>query len=306
MDNILTPFVDAILISKFPQRQMKFEQAKQTLVDGVANREIYNPEYVQAKDAIRRALDNAFHIMHEAILDAQHAKAFEYFAGTYDYWDFSMGFDSASVPKQYRILTKKFNGYAPGKQADPEQVGLNVIYRYMDVLSDALKMVNLFKEAKPFIVKGRKPAVLTDAQRVQQETDLKNTGICPVCMKRQKLTFESTMVAHGYTIPRGWGGRNGMCMGRGYKAWELAPDGAIAFKKVMEQFLADLNRMATSLKNSEPPILSETVKAWEGGGLRARQVNKTKTYEKGTREYEHLRIDRLYSTESSIDRKSVV
>ena len=300
MENLLTtPFVDAILDKegRLSSRQRRFEEAKKTLVDGIANQVIYNPEYVQAKDSIRWALDFAFRRMHDAIIEAQRAKAFEYFAGSYDYWDFSMSFDAASVPKQYRTLTKKFNKYTPGKDAGPEQEGLNAIYRYMDVLTDAMSMVNLLKEAKPFIVKGRNPPVLTDQQRQQQEADLKNTGICPVCMRRQKLNFEGQMVAHGYTIPRGWGGRNGMCMGHGYKAWELAPDGAIAYKASMEVFLADLKKLEDNLRNSRSPSLSEKVRVRKNFG---QYEDELRTYERGSAPYEKIRTSNLYSTESSI------
>jgi hypothetical protein len=305
MENLLpTPFVDAIIADKFPQRQVRFQEGKETLVEGISNREIYNPDYVQAKDNIRWALDYAFHTMHDAIVNAQHTKAFEYFAGSYDYWDFSMSFEAASVPKQYRTLTKKFDKYAPGKEAAPEQVGLNGIYRYMDVLTDAMKMVNLLKEAKPFIVKGRKPPVLTEAQRKQQEADLKNTGICPVCMRRQKLTFDSKLVAHGYTIPRGWGGRNGMCMGHGYPAWELSPEGAIAFKTAMEGYLADLQKLLVNLQDSKSPTLSEMVQVRKpktvGGFTSLQYQNERRTYDKGTPEYDRVRRIEIANAENSI------
>jgi hypothetical protein len=302
MDEILsTPFVDAA-IANDPRRQMKFEEGKQTLVDGIASHQIYNPEYVQAKDAIRRALDDTFRKAHDAIVTAQRLNNF---AGTYDYWDFGMSFDSASVPKQYRTLTKKFDKYTPGKVAEPHQVGLNVIYRYMDILSDAVKMVNLLKEAKPFIIKGRKPPVLTEAQRVQQEADLKNTGICPVCMRRQKLTFESTLVAHGYTIPRGWGGRNGMCVGRGHQAWELSPEGAVAYKEMLEKYLVDLKKLLVNLQDSKSPTLSEMVQVRKpktvGGFTSLQYQNEQRTYDKGTPEYDRVRRTELRKTEIAIE-----
>lgn len=125
-----------------------------------------------------------------------------------------------------------------------------------------------------------------------------------MCMRRQKLTLDSKMVAHGYTIPRGWGGRNGMCIGHGYPAWEISPEGAIAFKKGMENYLAELNRVRDNLQNSKPPTLSEMVQVRKPktmGGLTSLQYeNERRTYDKGTPDYERVRKIELANTENAI------
>ena len=119
-------------------------------------------------------------------------------------------------------------------------------------------------------------------------------------MRRQKLTFDGRLVAHGYTIPRGWGGRNGMCIGHGYKAWEISPEGGVAFKEALERYLADLNTLQDNLQTSASPTLSETVRVRKGEGLRAQFVYEQRIREKGTKEYERIRHSELANTENAI------
>lgn len=152
-------------------------------------------------------------------------------------------------------------------------------------------MADLLKAAKPFIVKGRKPP------ENPIEKDYSNTGICPVCFKRHKLEFDGTLVAHGYTLPRNWGGRNGMCIGRGHKAWELSSEGAVYFKGVMERQLSEEQKTLADLQNDVLPTLLEKVKIRKGFG---QYDYETRSYERGTADYNRVKQSAIYSTESTI------
>ena len=87
-----------------------------------------------------------------------------------------------------------------------------------------------------------------------------------------------------------------MCTGFGYKAWELAPDGAIAFKKVLENMLTTDKKFLARLKAGKFETLSEIVQVRKEYGF----VNENKTYDKGTDGYARLQKEQQGSTEWDI------
>lgn len=293
---IETPYTEAVLAGTpyNTQRLERLAEGKQLLEEGLADKQIYNAEFQTAKERIRYALDDTFHALHNELLNVDHAKGFADVAN-YDYWDFDSSFNSASVAKGLRTLTKKFPTWSLGKQGSTP--ALAVIYRYMDVLNEAVQLVNLLKAVKSYVIKGRKPTVLTDAQRKQQEADLKNTGICPVCHRRQKLSMDGRMVAHGYVLDSKWGGRNGMCFGRGYEAWELSDEGAVAFVAYLQKRLESTERSLKQLQDSVPVELTETVRIRKGVGV---YENEFRKHPKGTPAYEKLRQQGIWANESDI------
>lgn len=270
----------------------KLETGLFVLQSGLKNQHIWNADFVEAKDSVTRICENAMNHEGSAWMKSMPREAWQ---GRYTPEDirWNVYYTPAlnNAPGAYRKLLKYLGTEGAEFDAAIEMIG------------EAAQVAELIKSLKPFIVKGRKPTVLTDAQREQQEADLKNTGICPVCMRRQKLTFDSKLVAHGYTIPRGWGGRNGMCMGHGYKAWELSPEGAIAFKSTMESYLSDFQRLLVNLQSSNSPTLSEMVRVRKPrvvNGVTNLYENERRTYEKGTPEYERVRQIEIANTENSI------
>lgn len=255
----------------------RLETAIKTIEDGLAAKHIWNADYVTAKDTISRAWENTDDVAHDYLTNM-------YYRGN-------------DVFRTWQDNDPRFNmglcGFlnTPGWLAKLKKVNAPELADYIAVIEEVAALAEMVKAVKPYIEKGRKPS------ENPKEVDYTNTGICPVCMKRQKLNFDGTLVAHGYTIPRGWGGRNGMCMGRGYKAWELAPDGAIAFKRVMVQQLAEEKERLEIIQSDKLPVLMEQVQVRKSFG---RYETETKKYDRGTPDYERVKRSSIFSIESNI------
>ena len=262
----------------------RLKTAVKTIEDGIATKHIWNTDYEDAKGAISRAWENIDNVAHDYLTDLY----------VYRTWQ-------ENDPRLNMGLCGFLN--TPGWLAKLKKVkNAPELANYIAVIEEVAALAELVKAVKPYVVKGRKPAVLTDKQRAEQEADLKNTGMCPVCMKRQKLSINSTLVAHGYTVPRGWGGRNGMCMGHNYKAWELSPEGAVAFKEYMENYLARQKNLLADLQASKFPELREKVSVRKAeNGRFIGYVDEVRTYAKGTPEYEKVRQTNIFSTERNIE-----
>lgn len=72
-------------------------------------------------------------------------------------------------------------------------------------------------------------------------------GTCPVCERYHRLHKMRTMVHHGYRRP-GTGEIEGDCLGVGWPAWELSPDGTINY---LEQARAQLHHFVDFLHRLE-------------------------------------------------------
>src|ERR1700739_27094 len=278
----LTAFVTSN--SRRPDALERFEVNIQKLQKGLDEKHIWNVDFVEAKDALVRLCDEAKEAKAMEWLRSEKAKDRDTRYAPDDVrWSVYYTPQVSNMPGAYKRLLK-FVGTGEGPEFDSA----------VEMFGEIAQVAELIKSLKPYIEKGRKPS------ENPKEVDVTNTGICPVCFKRHKLSFNSTLVAHGYTIPRGWGGRNGMCMGHGFKAWELAPDGALAFKEAMEKLLANMEKQLADYKASNHEELKDKVRVRKGEGLYARYVDEVRTYAKGTREYERIRESSIYSLESSI------
>jgi len=271
-------FTTFVSTAKYPGIE-RFEKAIKTLEDGLANKHIWNVDYVDAKDTLSNAADKA--------LDAAYAplRTFYYHEGgeRWRSWEHNdprhnLGLSQFLYAPSFLLKLKKV------KDA-PE------LKPYIAMLTEIAQVAELVKAVKPFIEKGRKP----NPNAV--EPDYSNTGICPVCMRRQKLTLDSLMVAHGYTVPRGWGGRNGMCIGRGHQAWELSPEGTIYYKGILESALKSNKNSLKKLLNGEIAELSETVRVRKGFGS---FEDERRTYKKGEPGYDRVFKSEQFQFESNI------
>lgn len=281
-----TPQLERVAISKGIKWQEAFDKAMKIFEDGITTQHIWNVDYVWAKDKLTR--------LSEALIDIS-SQPYNELTRSKNPNGYGHGTDWGEKDPRWMTVYHPHFMNAPGAVKKLEKFEGKedpTFSTYVDALREIAQVVDLIKSVKPYIEKGRKPS------ENPVEKDVTNTGICPVCLKRQKLNFNETLVAHGYTLVRGWGGRNGMCIGHGYKAWELSPEGAIAFKKGMENYLAELKTLEDNLRNSKSSTLSETVR------VRIKETREYKderrTYDKGTPEYERLRKSNLYSTEANI------
>ena len=225
----------------------KFENALKAIEQGVADKKMYNADYENFKYWINEGCDKALDAAAEPWREMSRAGQ----RPSYNANDprFNIGYSVS--PLHARGFLNRLKKYSN----EP------VVAPYVAVLEEVAPVGELLKQLKPFIVKGRKPN-----PNPGPEPNLTNTGICPVCLRRQKLTFDSKMVDHGYTVPQGWGGRNGHCMGFKHAPYELSNEGCIFFKGVLERQKQGNLEYIQKLEAGEIPEFTRTYKMYKGPG----------------------------------------
>ena len=213
---------DFPLIEEQPLFQRYYHFLKTALEDEV----IYNVDFNDMKSGLSRA--------YEKSIDPARMK----FAGcdrfapeASVYWDTESFLHIAS--SGLKKLKKVEAVIPPEKKADFDHL--------VAIHEQGVEIWNRIKQAKAFIVKGRKPST---APRKTEPRTLDNTGTCPICNQNTKM-LGVRIVHHGFTIK--WGNRDGSCFGVGYKPIEISPEGAVDYKKMLEGFLKSSQRGQTSL-----------------------------------------------------------
>lgn len=265
-----TPKIEAALTSnpkmqnalpKFKTNLAIFEQAK-------IDQKIYNVDFENAKYWVHQGCDYALSAAAEPWRELFRSRNRD-----------SYVYNSADPRNNIGYMTSPLHAqgfYNKLKKYEKEPA----VAAYLEVLAEVAQIGNLEKEIKPFIVKGRKPST-----NPPKEVDLTNTGICPVCFRRQKLTFDSKMVDHGYTIPQGWGGRNGHCLGFKHAPYELSSEGCVYFKGILEQQLKANENYIQRLQAGEVPEFRRTYRTYKGPG---RWENQEEITRKGDEKYPRL------------------
>lgn len=226
-------------LPKFKANLAIFEQAK-------ADQKIYNVDFENAKYWVHQGCEYALEVAAEAWRE-RYRQSTQSYQNNDPRWNIGYMVSPLHAQGFYNKLKKYEN--------DP------AVKAYMEVLEEVAQIGALEKEIKPFIVKGRKPS-----GKPPVELDLSNTGICPVCFKRQKLTFDSKMVDHGYTVPHGWGGRNGHCLGFKHAPYELSNEGVIYYKGILEGQQKRNADYIARLKAGEIPEFERRFKTYKGPG----------------------------------------
>lgn len=138
---------------------------------------------------------------------------------------------------------------------------------------EAAQLLELCKLAKAVAVKGRRPVEKT-VEQLRDETF--NTGVCAICINRQKLTDATKMVMHGYQMSdyNHAGYRVGSCFGVGYKPYELSNEANLAFAPVLEIHRLGLENALQTWASGKITSVDITREKREGGS----QVEYTVTY----------------------------
>jgi hypothetical protein len=232
--NVNTPLIDALLPANWTE---KFHTSIQKLETGIAENKIWNTDLNDAKYILSSAAE-------KVIDNASEPWKTNWYATRGDFrWPAGWAPDDV---REAIIYHPQFSNTPGAVKRLSKFEGQDPLYdQFIAVLKEVALLAELVKAAKPFAVKGRKPNPNAVAP------DLSNTGICPVCMRRQKLRFNATLVDHGYELK--YGSRNGVCLGARFKAWELSPEGGVYYLESLhttedyfEQEIAGLDT-ATSL-----------------------------------------------------------
>lgn len=84
----------------------------------------------------------------------------------------------------------------------------------------------------------------------RRERDLANTGTCGVCGGNYKMKI-GRLVDHGFTIPRGWGGRQGKCFGVGYEPFEVSPKACQDYIKLIKGEMEKYSKLLNKAKDGK-------------------------------------------------------
>jgi hypothetical protein len=258
----------------------RFETAIKTIEDGLANKHIWNVDFVASKSNLTSLAESALGIASQPYSDE-----------TREARRGSGGWDNAD-PRWMVVYEPQFSNTPGAYKKLQKYEGKNPkLDIFIQMMKEVASVALLVKEVKPFIVMGRKPS------ENPVEKDVTNTGHCSVCGKMHKLTFNGLLVDHGYVLNRNWGGRAGICFGAKYPAFELSPEGAIDYKAEMEMVKERKEGELVKLQGKEVPSLTKMTRVRKGFG----QFEDVKTtHERGTAEYEHLLVIEVMSTEREI------
>jgi hypothetical protein len=275
-----------IIAALGPVYAERFQAALAVLELGVKEHHIWNVDFQNAKDSLSSAMDRAMSVAAEPYYVERRANNDHGYSHNDPRYDISGYMTYISAPKLLRNLEKK-NGYA-----NP------IILEYMEYLRELVQIGAVIKEVKNYIEKGRKPNV-TNKTPEEVAAEIANTGICTICLNRQKLTAEQKMFHHGYQMSEynHAGYRIGSCFGCGFLPYEFSCEGNKQWlARVLRPQLVANRESLKNLKASTMLTLDRTRDKFEGGKV----VSFTETFAKGTREYEEIRESAIYRTESNI------
>lgn len=200
----------------------KSEKATQYLFHlykAMENEKIYNPDFQSLKSGLNREFDK---------LRDHYIEPFRGLGNAPDsgvIWD--TGYSLHEANASLKRLQKRCGEIAPERQ--------QAFGELLDLYEEARGVWHMIQTIKPFIVKGRKPS---DKPRKTPPRTLDNTGTCAVCGQNVKMSGK-VLVAHGYTIRRGW--QEGNCFGVRHQPIEISPEGAEAYLKFLERVLHNTN-----------------------------------------------------------------
>lgn len=186
---------------------------KESAVDILRNRPLYNRDFQDAKGVLSLAFERAHtdQIRKPFIWSGRFENLPEEIRNL-DYLDWSLH----RVPG----LLKKVRAC----KADDACVTAMIL-----LLNDWEPVAELVVAAKADVIKGRKPFL--EPRKTPVRT-LENTGTCPVCGRNVKL-LGGRIVDHGFQLLGHGQGRTVNCPGVNYEPWEVSPAGKIMYVEVV-------------------------------------------------------------------------
>jgi hypothetical protein len=264
---ISTPkFTDILLNSKVPTylSVQKFAEAKAIFEAGLADKHIWNVDYENAKSTISNVWDKVEEVLSDPLRDFYYPCGGSELFRTWSDTDPRHNLGIAAFSNTPGFLKRM-----KAVKNAPE------LAEYIATLTEAAMLAELVKSTKPFIEKGRKPAINPIV------IDLTNTGTCSVCGGLYKTNSSRKMVHHGFEISSGhyYGCRVGSCPGVGFLSYELGTEGCEAYKITLNRKRDELIQSILDLHNQEI--------------VRVNGNNEFHKYARGTTRYEHIRTSTI-------------
>lgn len=265
-----TPVIDALLASDaegssgyvkrdpYNTRLLNnFHNSVKGMEDSLAKKQIFNTEYKDGYQDISRAVEQAFDAL------GQKPGFLEKFRTESETWN------RESDPRMYLWYHPAFANVGGALKKLTKYEKDPLVAEFLPVLREAVQLIELCKQVKPFIVKGRKP------NPNYVPPDMSNTGHCAICGKQQKMTKGQEMVDHGFQISDGvhyFGTRVGHCFGVGYKPYELSNEANKEFKAYLEKMLKQTQKNLAELRSGTVTSVQATKEVREGFNYRTEYV----------------------------------
>lgn len=210
----------------------RFDKALEVILDGVANESIRNVDWKDAKDALGRAVDEAY----EARVKVSfRGRGQEMDPEVYQlYW--------ACLIMSLHDCISAAKKVAKTKATGPEVDAMRA--RFSEVLPLALVVASL----KTKVVKGRAPNTGTAESLGPPRVD----KTCPCCL-RGICVVRGTMAHHGYQRP-GHGFQTASCAGIQFEPLEVSPKGLEYVVRTLRERL-ERDKKALDEQTTEPKYL---------------------------------------------------
>lgn len=220
------------------------------LNDALTANSIYNVDYNDLRDGLKWRYEKALDILHSDFIALRDMGVSEIVYNN----DISMFCDFNQAAGRIKRLSK----------LQPSKTEAIVLDVYIATLAEIDALNTAFKSLKPVIIKGRKPNQDKTPQQIADE--LKGTGICAICGRRQKIDGKDKMVHHGYQMSERYhaGYRIGSCFGVGYAPYELSNEANIKFAPVLANHKANIEHSLKYLNSGKITSVDVKKTKWEG------------------------------------------
>src|SRR5271154_4715325 len=218
-----------------------FEAAIQTIANGLQAGKIWNQEFIDAKSRIASGCEHAQHIA----ADGARKRGDRSYGDCRDNIGYAFGRNQAAKrSRDLKKLAKRIPAVLNPGTAE-----------YILTLDQIDTIWKWLQSVKPIIVKGRRPN--ENKTEAQIAIELRNTGMCAICDRRQKLA-EDKMVMHGYTMSdyNHSGYRVGKCFGVKYSCYELSNEANVAFAPALAAQLKGYKSALKTLKSGTVETLT--------------------------------------------------
>ena len=270
-----TPILSKLNQAKDARSGRSFDLAIGTLNSALIDKKIWNVEITDAKFTLSNGVNLALGVMYDRYLGKGGRT-------NYEPWTSDLSMYCSFNQAAGRI--KRLHKNAPKTQIVSDFIAA---YQEVDAIWKAIC------ELKPLIVKGRRPN--ENKTEAQVAVELRNTGVCAICDRRQKLDDNSKMVHHGYQMSdyNHSGYRMGKCFGTGYPCYEFSNEALLAYAPFLQSKLSGYVSALKSLKSGT--ILTLTVNRKKFGNNWDITVLK-----KGTPEFDRELASQISQTEQFI------
>jgi hypothetical protein len=196
--------IDIKLKNLDEKREVKWENCMRVINQSLENKLIYNVDFKNLNQDLSRVIEYGYGKLLDVFCEAGKRACI-----STDCWDFLYysRVESVASVRSFNNKLKKTNE--------------NIPTEFIEYAHNLMPLVDIMKELKGYIVKGRKPSDKPNKTVINPD---KITMTCPCCGREIAVGKDGTMVNHGFHRP-GYGWIVGNCIGVGQKPLEVSDEG---------------------------------------------------------------------------------